>query len=139
MLIIKWLLVTSWGRVPGLKHHQLEEAVLERKLLYARHYLAALDIVDPGISHNRGTTLWELHAATSFLANKRFQEERLAPVKFVASLASCLETVREAQHSLQFSKEGSNEEGMWRAAAEAEARLMSAINAFQSMLGVKAP
>ena len=57
-----------------------EEAVLERKLLYARHYLAALDIVDPGISHNRGTTLWELHAATSFLANKRFQEERLAPV-----------------------------------------------------------
>ena len=36
-------------------------------------------------------------------------------------------------------QEGSNEEGMWRAAAEAEARLMSAINAFQSMLGVKAP
>ena len=53
------------------------EEVLERKLKYARDYLAALDIVDPGISHNRGATLWEIHAVTSYLANKRFQVIRM--------------------------------------------------------------
>ena len=137
ILIIKWLLVTSWGRVAGIKHHQLEEAVLERKLDYARDYLAALDIVDPGISHNRGITLWEIHATTSYLANKRFQEERLAPVKFLERLSECLETVREAKFSLQFNKEGSNEAEMRRAAIEAEGKLVNGINVFQSMLGIK--
>ena len=95
--------------------------MLERKLIYAREYLAAVDIVDPGISHNRGMTLWEIHAATSFLANKRFAEERLSPVRFIEMLSECLEAVREAKFSLQFNKEGSNEAEMRRAACEAEA------------------
>ena len=86
MLIIKWLLVTTWGRVDGVRHHQLSEETLEKKLRYARQYLAALDIVDRGISHNRGATLWEIHSVTSYLANKRMQEDRLAPVKFVEIL-----------------------------------------------------
>ena len=137
ILIIKWLLVTNWGRVAGIKHHQLEEAVLERKLIYAREYLAALDIVDPGISHNRGMTLWEIHAATSFLANKRFAEEKLSPVRFIEMLSECLEAVREAKFSLQFNKEGSNEAEMRRAACEAEMKLVNGINTFQSMLGIK--
>ena len=137
ILIIKWLLVTSWGRVAGIKHHQLEEAVIERKLVYAQDYLTALNIVDPGISHNRGMTLWEIHSATSFLANKRFKEERLAPLKFLEMLSTCLEAVREAKFSLQFNKEGSNEAQMRRAACEAEGMLLNGINTFQSMLGIK--
>ena len=96
-----------------------------------------LNIVDPGIKHNRGMTLWEIHSATSFLANKRFKEERLAPLKFLEMLSTCLEAVREAKFSLQFNKEGSNEAEMRRAACVAEGTLLNGINTFQSMLGIK--
>ena len=57
----------------GLRHGQLSEDILERKMKYAREYLAALDIVDAGISHNRGITIWELQSVNTFLSNKRFQ------------------------------------------------------------------
>ena len=136
MLIIKWLLITSWGRVAGIKHHQLDEDTLERKLNYARDYLAALNIVDSGISHNRGATLWEIHAVTSYLANKRFQEERLAPVRFLESLEQCLVTVREVMVSLQFNKEDSNEAEIRKAAVDAEKKLTNGIKVFKSMLGL---
>ena len=131
------MLITSWGRVNGIKHHQLEESVLERKLEYAQEYLAALDIVDGGISHNRGITLWEIHATKSYLANKRMQEERLAPVKFVEVLRECLEIVKEVQFSLQFNKEDSNEGEIRKAAVMAQQKLESGINAFNQMLGLK--
>ena len=133
MLIIKWLLVTTWGRRDGVRHHQLTEDILERKLTYARQYLAALDIVDGGISHNRGATLWEIHSVRSYLANKRMQEDRLAPVKFCQILAECLETVREVLSTLQFNKENSNEDLIRRAALETEPKLHNAITAFNSV------
>ena len=133
VLIIKWLLVTTWGRVEGLRHSQLSEDILQRKLTYARQYLAALDIVDGGISHNRGATLWEIHSVRSFLANKKMQEDRLAPVKFCEILAECLETVREVLHTLQFNKENSNEDLIRRAALDTEIKLQNAISAFKAV------
>jgi len=134
VLIIKWLLITSWGRVDGLKLHQLSEDILEKKIRYAKDYLGALNVVDAGISHNRGITLWELQSANTFLANKRFQEERLAPVKFVENLKESLEMVREVIFSLQFNSEGSNEDLMRTAALEAEKRLAEPIKVFSAML-----
>ena len=133
MLIIKWLLVTTWGRLDGVRHSQLTEDILERKLTYASQYLAALDIVDGGISHNRGATLWEIHSVRSYLANKRMQEDRLAPVKFCQILAQCLETVRQVLHTLQFNKENSNEDLIRRAALDTEIKLKNAISAFNSV------
>jgi len=134
VLIIKWLLITAWGRVEGLRHNQLSEDILERKMKYAREYLEALDIVDAGISHNRGITLWELQSVNTYLSNKRFQEERLAPVKFVDSLKESLSIVREVVFSLQFNSEGSNEDMMRNAALEAEKKLVEPIRVFSSML-----
>jgi len=133
VMIIKWLLMTSWGRVEGLRHNQLSEDILERKMKYAREYLAALDVVDAGISHNRGITLWELQSVNTFLCNKRFQEERLAPVKFVEGLKESLAMVREVIFSLQFNSEGSNEDLMRNAALEAEKKLVEPIKVFSSM------
>ena len=137
ILVIKWLLITGWGRTEGIKHHQLDEDTLERKLVYAKEYLAALDIVDAGLSHNRGMTMWEIHSVTSFLANRRFHEERLAPVKFVETLAQCLDIVRNVLFCLQFNKEDSNEGEIRRAAVDAEKKLVNGINVFQSMMNIK--
>ena len=55
-----WLLITGWGRVAGQEHDQLAEELLEEKVTLAMDYLAAMDILDPGISHNRGHTPFSL-------------------------------------------------------------------------------
>jgi hypothetical protein len=41
--------------VAGQEHERLSEETLEEKVRMATQYLAAMDILDPGISHNRGT------------------------------------------------------------------------------------
>jgi hypothetical protein len=40
--------------VAGQAHEKLPEELLEEKVTLAMDYLAAMDILDPGISHNRG-------------------------------------------------------------------------------------
>lgn len=56
ILIVKWLLINIYGRRPGYLNVQLNEKQLQNKLRYCQDYLNALDIVDAGISHNRGKT-----------------------------------------------------------------------------------
>ena len=81
--------------------------------------------------------MWEIHSVTSFLANRRFHEERLAPVKFVETLVQCLDIVRNVLFCLQFNKEDSNEGEIRRAAVDAEKKLVNGINVFQSMMNIK--
>ena len=54
ILIVKWLLINIYGRRPGYLNVQLNEKQLQNKLRYCQDYLNALNIVDAGISHNRG-------------------------------------------------------------------------------------
>lgn len=54
ILVLKWLVITLIGRRQGWLNHQVSRNVLERKVLFCEEYMAALNIVDPGISHNRG-------------------------------------------------------------------------------------
>ena len=65
--------------------------------------------------------------------NKKLQEERLAPVKFVEALKQSLEWVKEVIFSLQFNSEGSNEDLMRNAALNAEKQLVEPIRVFSSM------
>ena len=55
ILIVKWLLINIYGRRPGYLNTQLTDKQLQNKLQYCKDYLNALNIVDAGISHNRGT------------------------------------------------------------------------------------
>ena len=54
ILIVKWLLINIYGRRPGYLNTQLTDKQLQNKLQYCKDYLNALNIVDAGISHNRG-------------------------------------------------------------------------------------
>ena len=54
ILIVKWLMINIYGRRPGYLNVQLNEKQLQNKLRYCQDYLNALNIVDAGISHNRG-------------------------------------------------------------------------------------
>ncbi len=54
ILIVKWLLINRYGRKVGYLNSQLSEERLRKKLKYCQEYINVLDIIDPGISHNRG-------------------------------------------------------------------------------------
>ncbi len=54
ILVLKWLMINLLGRRPGLTNADLSDQGLEKKENFCKDYLQALDIVDPGISHNRG-------------------------------------------------------------------------------------
>ena len=60
ILIVKWLLINIYGRRPGYLNTQLTDKQLQNKLQYCKDYLNALNIVDAGISHNRGK-IFQLH------------------------------------------------------------------------------
>ena len=54
LLIVKWLLINLYGRKPGYLNHQLSRERLVAKVRYCQQYLKVLDVIDAGISHNRG-------------------------------------------------------------------------------------
>jgi hypothetical protein len=46
--------INLYGRKKGYLNTELSKERLERKEQFCREYLEALDIIDRGISHNRG-------------------------------------------------------------------------------------
>ena len=58
ILIVKWLLINMYGRRPGILNNQLSEQRLQNKLRWSKDYLNAINIIDAGISHNRGKNMY---------------------------------------------------------------------------------
>ena len=67
VLILKWLLLNIYGRQKGFQYPLLDPDLVEEKLNFCKDYLKALDVIDPGISHNRGRTLWETYSVKAFI------------------------------------------------------------------------
>ena len=57
ILIVKWLLINMYGRRPGFLNSQLSDKQLQNKLRYCQDYLNSLNIIDAGISDNRGNII----------------------------------------------------------------------------------
>ncbi|XP_059097869.1 SET domain-containing protein SmydA-8-like isoform X2 [Tigriopus californicus] len=107
--IVKWLLVNLLGRKPGFANSQMSRARLEGKIKYCQDYLNALDIIDPGISHNRGRTLWEMYSACVFQSQIDFQNQTISKKGFQDSLPNLRQILLEVQRCLRFSEGGSFE------------------------------
>jgi hypothetical protein len=136
VLILKWLLITSWGRIPGLMHKDLDEKTLERKIALCHEYLGVLDVIDAGISHNIGITAWELQSAQMFLLNKRFREERVSPIVFIDGLKECRSLCRTAIQSLRFYSEEEQDRERLEMALKSEAGIDQALAFFTQQLGI---
>jgi len=136
VLILKWLLITSWGRLPGHMHKDLDEKTLEKKISICREYLRILDVIDAGISHNIGITAWELQSAQMFLLNKRFREERISPFVFIDGLKECRSLCRTAIQSLRFYSEEEQDRERLEMATKSEAGIDQAIAFFTQQLGI---
>ena len=119
MLIVKWLLVRTgycemheyvskfliivhlqinlYGRKKGYLNAELSERRLESKERFCVEYMEALDIVDKGISHNRGRTLWELYSVRVFKLHRAFQLQSISADNFVRGLEGLLGMLAEVR------------------------------------------
>ena len=109
LLIVKWILINLYGRKPGYQNNVISEARLIKKVRYCREYLAVLDTIDAGISHNRGRTLWELYSAEVFLLHQAWTVEQISKDGFKKGLERCKTHLLETRKVLEHSEEGSFE------------------------------
>ena len=87
--------INLYGRKKGYLNTELSEQRIESKERFCVEYMAALDIVDKGISHNRGRTLWELYSVRVFKLHSAFQLQSISVDKFVKGLGGLLEMLAE--------------------------------------------
>merc|ERR1711860_126814 len=121
MGILKWLLITSIGRKEKFGYAEIPRKIVEEKVEMCEDYLKALDIVDTGISHNRGITLWEKYSASMHLMNARINEGSMQKSEVKSCLKILAEDLDECEKALQFSE--TDEEGTSKEKISLEANL----------------
>ena len=82
-------------------------------------YLKAINIVDVGISHNRGRTLWELHTVQAFQLGQKWKNQSISKEKFKESLRHFVTVLEEVKKCLEFSLENSFEHQIYKLSCKA--------------------
>jgi len=104
VLIVKWLLLNLYGRKAGYLNYQLSRERLLRKVQYCQEYLSVLDVIDSGISHNRGITLWELYSAEMNLISQAWNQQKIGKSMFVRGIKKMIGYLDQAQFCLNLSQ-----------------------------------
>jgi len=111
---------------------QLTDKQLQNKLQYCKDYLNALNIVDAGISHNRGRTLWELYSIQMFILNKSFNiDKSISKGEFKDGLRSLLNILKEVNRCLRHSEKGSQEESIFQFSTKATMQCKETLDLFE--------
>ena len=95
VLALKRHLVYVYGRTPGRMLHQLPPELVSRKRELCEDLMAVLDVITPGLTKERGLTLFELASVILFRADK---EEGPGGLK---ALRRCEEILGEAVQCLR--------------------------------------
>ncbi|XP_046469397.1 SET domain-containing protein SmydA-8 isoform X1 [Neodiprion pinetum] len=83
--------------------------ILERILNLHREGLAVLDIVEPGISRQKGIRLYEMHLATALIAKKNYAAREISPLELSLQLKEAQDLLRKALSNLLLEPTGTPE------------------------------
>ena len=119
MLVLKWLLMNIYGRHKGFQYPMLEPDTVQDKLTYCQDYYDAMNIVDPGLSHNRGLTLWEMYSVKAFLLSTNWQGGRLKKSQFKEEILNLIPILQDVVDCLKFSPNDSFEMNVFKMAQKA--------------------
>ena len=87
-----------YGRTAGRLLHQLPPELVSRKRELCEDLMAVLDVITPGLTKERGLTLFELASVILFQADKESVEEGHGGIK---ALRRCEEILAEAVRCLR--------------------------------------
>ena len=82
-------------------------------------YLKAINIVDPGLSHNRGRTLWELHTVQAFQLGQKWKKQSISKDNFKQSLQHFVSVLEDIKKCLEFSLENTFEHQIYKLSCKA--------------------
>ena len=119
ILILKWLLQNIYGRQKGYQYPLLSEDLVRDKIEFCQDYLKAMDIIDPGLSHNRGRSLWELYSAQAFLLSQEFQTQKISKNEFKIGIQNLLPSLDEIIRCLKYYPQGTLEYHVCQTASKA--------------------
>ncbi|XP_059093239.1 SET domain-containing protein SmydA-8-like isoform X3 [Tigriopus californicus] len=116
---IKRYLVYIYGRVPGRMLHQMSLEGALRKRTLCRDLLTTYDIIVPGLTRERGLTLFELKSVEMYLVKKSLEGFLdLTKAEKLERLELCSKLLRESQACLQYESSDTFENMVYQAAVK---------------------
>lgn len=113
ILILKWLLLNIYGRQKEWHYAIMDPDLVQDKYTYCQEYLESMDIIDPGLSHNRGRTLWELYSVQAFMTSQKWTKGQITKQVFKEEIKEMLTMLEEVSRCLQYSASGSFEHNVY--------------------------
>ena len=87
----------------------LDPKLVQDKLNYCQDYLKAMDIVDPGLSHNRGRTLWEMYSVKAFVLSQKWTSHDMSKEDFKNGIKELVPMLEEVKRCLMYCGKGTFE------------------------------
>ena len=76
-------------------------SMFQDKIDFCQDYLNAMNIIDPGLSHNRGRTLWELYSVQAFILGQKWQNQTISKNDFKKSLKELIAMLEDTKNCLE--------------------------------------
>ena len=120
ILILKWWIINIYGRQKGYHYPLLDPKLIQDKIEFCTDYLKAMDIIDPGLSHNRGRSLWELYSVLAYQLSQEWNEQKVSKSQFKTRIQSLIPILEETIRCLTYyDSEGTLEYQVCKMAAKA--------------------
>nr|XP_036677093.1 SET domain-containing protein SmydA-8 [Drosophila suzukii] len=119
LLSAKYSLCQIYGRIDGYLLPQMSPEDIARKESYCREFLEIIDVLDPGLTRLRGLIMYELHAPVMVLAQMAIQNGQISRQEFQRRLKEVVKLLQVSRDILCLEPEGSTENAMGLAAADA--------------------
>ena len=102
ILILKWLLLNIYGRQKGYHYPLLDPKLIQDKIDFCTDYLKAMDIIDPGLSHNRGRSLWELYSVLAYQLSQDWKSQKIPKSEFKERIHKLVPILEETIRCLKY-------------------------------------
>jgi len=107
MLEVKKQLSVAYGRYSGYELSSLSLDKLKKKVSYCREVLEAITILEPGISTQKGLTLYEEWRGEKELAERLRADNKLDTEEYRNKLEQALKSLEEAAMIMRYEPENS--------------------------------
>jgi len=104
---VKKHLSVGYGRFPGYTFDKLSMEKLKKKVGYCKEVLDSIAILEPGLSTQKGLTLYELWMGEVELAERLKSEEKIGNEDFKKALKEAFQYLEESAQIMRYEPENS--------------------------------
>jgi len=107
LIEVKKYLSVGYGRFPGYTFDKLSLEKLKKKIGYCKEVLDCITILEPGISTQKGLTLYELWMGEVEMAERKKSEESINQEEYKVAITEAYNYLEESARILRYEPENS--------------------------------